>query len=196
MEKLKENMALNHRLTMECVLKSRNKAITKKLYLEAFPKAERMPFPMMLGMSALWHTHFYNFYDEETFCGFVYTATVGRQTFIMYLAVEEALRNKGYGSRILQMVKEKFYKNMVVVSIAPCFSNAEDLELRKRRKKFYERCGFRDTGYMIDMEGKQEILVVNGVFSKAKLRRFFALYSNFTLWPKIWKRDCWEKNGK
>ena len=36
-------------------VKMRSTAI-RRIYLEAFPKRERMPFPMMVAMSKLWNT--------------------------------------------------------------------------------------------------------------------------------------------
>lgn len=33
-----------------------NSTAIKRIYLEAFPKRERMPFPMMVAMSKLWNT--------------------------------------------------------------------------------------------------------------------------------------------
>ena len=34
----------------------------KRIYFDAFPKKERMPFPMMVAMSKLWNTDFLGFY--------------------------------------------------------------------------------------------------------------------------------------
>lgn len=49
-----------------------------------------------------------------------------------------------------------------------------DLELRKRRKAFYLRNGYRETGYRMKLNGvEQEIIVANGEFVKKKFR--FAL---------------------
>lgn len=41
----------------------------KHIYFEAFPKKERMPFPMMVVMSKLRNTEFLGFYDGDTPCG-------------------------------------------------------------------------------------------------------------------------------
>jgi len=76
---------------------------------------------------------------------------------------------------------------MVIVSIE--HGKTDETGEMERRKHFYMRNGFEETGYLIRMRGvEQEILVRNGQFSKAKFRAFLALYSNGTLWPKIWKK--------
>ena len=40
---------------------------------------------------------------------------------------------------------------------------------------------------------EQEILISNGNFDKNEFRLFFVLYSNGTVWPKIWRNEK-EKN--
>ena len=52
-------------------LRSRN---IKRIYFDAFPKNERMPFFMMILMSKLWNTQFLSFYDGDIPCGFIYFA--------------------------------------------------------------------------------------------------------------------------
>ena len=54
--------------------------------------------------------------------------------------------------------------------------------------------GFLDTGYRMKLSGvEQEILISNGDFDKNEFRLFFVLYSNGTVWPKIWRNEK-EKN--
>ena len=80
----------------------------KQIYFEAFPKKERMPFPMMMAMSKLWNTEFLGFYDGNTLCGFVYLAHNRKIVFVMFFAVDKLLRSKGYGSDILQNIQSKY----------------------------------------------------------------------------------------
>lgn len=69
----------------------------KRIYFEAFPKRERMPFPLMVAMSKLWNTQFFSFYDSEIPCGFIYLASNRSIVFVMFFAVDKFLRSKGYG---------------------------------------------------------------------------------------------------
>ena len=85
-----------------------NDAGVKRIYLDAFPKEERMPFSMMVAMSKLWNTSFWAFYDKDVLCGFVYMAVNRNLAFLMFLAVDEALRSQGYGSAILQEISKKY----------------------------------------------------------------------------------------
>ncbi|PWL40968.1 MAG: hypothetical protein DBY45_10815 [Clostridiales bacterium] len=168
--------------------KRENKQKIKAIYHASFSREDRMPFWMMMAMSHLWNTEFLAFYDGDTLCGFVYLATVRKLSFIMFLAVEETLRSKGYGGAILQKVQAMHPDSKVIVSIEPCGEIAKDLAQRIRRKNFYLRNGYAETGYYIKLGGKtQELLVRNGTFSKREFSLFFLLYSNFTMFPKISK---------
>ncbi|MDD6039408.1 MAG: GNAT family N-acetyltransferase [bacterium] len=167
----------------------------RQMYLDAFPPAERMPFPVMVAMSKLWNTDFLEFYDGDTLCGFVYLAHNRKLVFIMFLAVDETLRSKGYGSTILHEIQSRYSDKKIIVSIEPCNAAASDLALRTRRKAFYNRNGYQDTGYRMRLSGvEQEILICNGNFDKREFRLFFVLYSNGTVWPKIWRRETENHN--
>lgn len=159
----------------------------KRIYFEAFPKKERMPFPMMVAMSKLWNTQFFGFYDGPSPCGLIYLASNRNIIFVMFFAVDESLRSKGYGSSILRQLKNEYPDKKIIISIEPCDDNVPDIALRKRRKSFYLRNGYKETGYMMKMNGVvQEIIITNGEFIKREFRSFLAFYSNGILWPKIW----------
>lgn len=167
-----------------------NNTDIKRIYFEAFPKEERMPFPMMVAMSKLWNTQFFGFYDGDIPCGFIYLVSIGKIVFVMFFAVDRRLRSKGYGSSILQQIKNEYPDKKIIISIEPCDSGASDIELRKRRKAFYMKNGYKETGYMMKLNGvEQEILITNGTFVKGEFRVFFALYSNGIMYPKIWKQQ-------
>ena len=162
----------------------------KRIYFESFPKSERMPFPLMVAMSQLWNTDFLGFYEEDALCGFIYLAHNRKIVFVMFFAVDAALRSKGFGSAILQEIQKKYPTKKIIISIEPCDETAPDIEIRKKRKAFYLRNGYKETGYMIKLAGVvQEIIIANGEFNKSQFKRFFVLYSNGTMWPRIWKQS-------
>ena len=110
-----------------------------------------------------------------------------KMIFIMFLAVDESLRTKGYGSAILKEIKNRYPDKKIMVSIELCDDSAPDIEVRKRRKAFYRKNGYGETGYMIKLSGVvQEIMITNGDFDKKEFLLFFIFYSNGTVWPKIW----------
>ncbi len=175
-------------LRAEPVRSSRRKREIKEIYQFSFAREDRMPFWMMLLMSYLWHTEFLAFYDGDTLCGILYMASLGKLTFIMFFAVEEGLRSKGHGGQILAQAQARHAENKLIVSIEPCLDGAEDLAVRTRRRQFYLRNGFAPSDHFMRMGGKdQEVLIKNGTFDRREFKRFFLLYSNCTVIPKIWR---------
>lgn len=175
-------------LRVERVRSSKRKKEIKRIYTDAFSKKDRMPFPMMVAMSYLWNTEFLCYYDGNTLCGLIYLATIGRQTFVMFFAVDEKLRSRGYGSQILDYVQKAHPNNKIIITIEPCCDkSAGDLAVRIRRKDFYLRNGYQETGYYMKLGATQEIIIKNGEFSKPEFQMFFAAYSFLTMYPKIWK---------
>lgn len=121
-------------------------------------------------------------------CGFVYMAMNRSLAFIMFLAVDKALRSQGYGSAILQEISKKYPNKKIIISIEPCDKHAPDLKIRKMRKAFYLKNGYQETGYKVKLNGVvQDIIIKNGEFSRKEFRSFFAVYSNGTVWPQIRK---------
>lgn len=165
----------------------KNKRV-KEIYMEAFPKKERMSYWMMLLMAKMEHTDFLAAYDGDKVCGLVYMAVVDKITFIMFLAVDSRVRSKGCGSQILSCVQERYPDNAIIVSIERCDEDAENREQRLRRKRFYLDNGYQETGYLAELSKvKQEILIKNGVFDQAAFSSFFKTYSNGAMKINIWK---------
>ena len=91
----------------------------KALYESAFPANERIPIKHLLDNKI--KREFWAFFDKEdggnhgevgkeiaatpTFCGFSNSITHGSITNIVYFAVVPELRSHGYGSKILQAIR-------------------------------------------------------------------------------------------
>lgn len=158
---------------------------TKEIYFSAFSENERMPFGLMVLLSLLPTTKFTTYYDEDKAVGFLYFGIIFGVVFVMFFAVDENLRSKGYGSEIIKMLSEKYPKKKIILSTAESAETGSSLSARKR---FYLRNGFSETGYTLKINGiEEEVLIKNGEFSPFELRLFFFLYSFGTLYPKISK---------
>ena len=139
---------------------NKDKALQRKaakLYKEAFPKEERIPWWLLrwnarrkgIGLTA--------FLDGDTFCGFTSSVTVEDLHFLLFFAVETALRGQGYGSRILSDIQKNHGK--VTLNVEPLIDTAPNLKERQRRFAFYRKNGFLDTGYHVwEIGGKFRVL--------------------------------------
>lgn len=122
-------------------------AKVKNLYHTAFPKEERIPWPLVRLSAMRRGVDLTAFLDGDTFCGFTYSVTTDDLHFLLFFAVDDTLRSKGYGSAILSMLKEEY--GTVVLNIEPFVDDAPNLPERKHRYGFYRHNGFYDTGYHV-----------------------------------------------
>ena len=145
----------------------------KKLYESSFPPAERMPLKYILygGCRSL---DFMAFYDGEMFCGFFMLMTQGDITNILYLAVAEGLRNRGYGGEALRMIREMKPSNRLVLDIETPDAAADNYEQRIRRRDFYLRNGYRKSEIAYWWNGvPYEIMVQGADVTKEEFVRFW-----------------------
>ena len=130
-----------------------NRREVRGLYVSSFPKEERLPFFALRALTLRVGCDITAYYDGDTFCGFTYNATRGDVLYLMFFAVNGALRGKGYGSAILSYLKEQYPGKAIVLNIALLDPDAENYDDRVRRLRFYEKNGFHDTCYNIDEVG-------------------------------------------
>lgn len=170
--------------------KSKDIKQIKKILQSSFPKEERMPFFMMLLLSKTPHMEFLSFYDHNTLCGFVYLAKDSNITFIIFLAVEETLRSKGYGSTILQEIQQRYPNHKIILYIDRCDIICPDQEKRYQRKQFYLKNGFVETGYLTKSTKEyQEILIKNGSFDQNEFASILKKSSNGMLKLNIIEKE-------
>ena len=121
----------------------------KKLYQTAFPKEELLPWWIVRLLTIQKCVDLTGYYREETFAGFTFTATTEDILFVLFFAVEENSRGKGFGSEILQYLKDSNSGKTIVLNVEPVDERAENNDQRIRRMAFYKKNGFYDTGYNI-----------------------------------------------
>ena len=67
--------------------------------------------------------------------------------YLFFLAVNPNIRSRGYGSAILQDVKDLAGNRPVVLAIEPMNEKADNFDQRLKRVRFYEKNGFHITAY-------------------------------------------------
>ena len=73
----------------------------EELYLSAFPKEERFSFWILEDCSKEDNSDLYAILDNDKFVGMCYIVNCDGAYYLMYLAIQDELRNKKYGSKIL-----------------------------------------------------------------------------------------------
>ena len=161
----------------------------KKLYISAFPKDERLPW-FVLRLSALRKDiRLHAYLDGDTFCGFTHSVTRHGLHFLLFFAVEESLRSRGYGSAILSALKQEH--KTLVLNIEPLNPDAPDFPQRQNRYRFYRRNGFYDTGCHV--EEKDGIFRVLSTAPEVDTFAYRKLLRHLTL--GLWKEKVLERDG-
>lgn len=154
----------------------------KALYESAFPANERISIKHLLDDKI--KREFWAFFDKEDgenaaapkFCGFSNSITHGSITNIVYFAVVPELRSRGYGSQILQVIREQHPDTRIVVDIEveEDSKDAEELERRNRRREFYTRNGFDSSPFDYVWQGEHyRLLSAGGTVTEKEFRDFW-----------------------
>lgn len=116
----------------------------QRLYVSAFPREERPPVNMFFETVKLTNDDLFGFYENETFIGFANVILYKDICYLFFFAITQKNRNKGYGTKILQILKEMYKDKVLTLCYEEIDDKYKDIELRKRRKNFYYRNGFKD----------------------------------------------------
>ncbi|WP_311359426.1 GNAT family N-acetyltransferase [Actinomyces oris] len=132
----------------------------RDLYLRAFPEDERIPWALIHVLSLRRGVDLVAWWDQPAGPTraarpdpVALTWTVrrpgSRLLYLFYLAVDDAARGRGVGTRLLAELERRHPGCTIVLNIEPVIAEADNAEQRRRRFSFYERSGFRDTGYAV-----------------------------------------------
>ena len=111
-----------------------------ELYESAFPTVERRDEAEQLRVMAKDDYHFELIMTEAGFCGIMLYWETAEFLFLEHFATLPALRGQGIGSEALELLKAK--GKTVILEIEPPVDT-----LTRRRRGFYERCGFHLTAH-------------------------------------------------
>lgn len=129
-----------------------------KLYHEAFPKEERAPIQYLIQKTQQNEGEFLSVYDEKKWVGLVYVITYQQLSYVFYLAVDSRFRGCGYGSEILQLIKQR-YHHTIMLCIEEVKEKYDNYEQRAKRKYFYLKNGFKEMDfYFIEFGVRYEML--------------------------------------
>lgn len=145
----------------------------QRLYEQAFPKNERRPFQGLLTVPQS-SAESVALYDGNLFCGFACFLNGGDISHIIYLAIEESLRNRGYGSMALQALHAYKSGRRIMVDIELETKNAPNNEQRRKRKQFYLRNGYEQTAIRYRWRKEDyEILSYGGDVTEGEYEAFW-----------------------
>ncbi|MEE0449606.1 MAG: hypothetical protein UC928_06895 [Collinsella sp.] len=92
----------------------------------------------------------------------MYTAKNDKYIFVLYLAVNNRIRSKGYGTKMLDWLKHNTNK-IIVLNVEAIDPLAENAQQREKRISFYGRNGIVDTGCKFVDEGETYSVLTSDV---------------------------------
>ena len=144
----------------------------RALYHTAFPKEERLPWWLLRLNARRSGIDLTAFLDGDTFCGFTASVTADRMHFLLFFAIPDDLRGRGYGSAILSQLWQTY--ETVTLNVELLDPKADNFEQRKRRFAFYHRNGFVDTCYHVwEVGGKFRVLGTDPQLDVAAYKKIF-----------------------
>lgn len=87
--------------------------------------------------------------DDDTLVGFIVVQTFENLAYLFFLAIDADSRGKGYGSRAIETLKAEYPNKTHTADFEITDDNALNAEKRKKRRIFYQRNGYRETGLFL-----------------------------------------------
>ena len=152
-------------------INSNDRGYFEQINDEAFPPSERMRFDEIFAFAADTNTDVLGIYDNKKAVGFAVLLKNKECGYIYFLAIDSHARSKGYGSAALQKMLGVYPDLQLVLDFEVIDENAENNIQRIRRKNFYLRNGFHETGnYTMLRNDRFEVVCSGGELRKAALK--------------------------
>ncbi len=124
-----------------------------RLYLSAFPPAERKPFSIIWKMYREGKSQVFCIRNAGSFAGLMTTIQSPDLILLDYFAVEKQARGRGVGTAALKQFLALHTGTGVFLEIESTKEECPDLEARKKRKRFYENCGLEPLNVYVEVFG-------------------------------------------
>ena len=148
----------------------------EKVNNEAFPFWERMSMDEIFEFAADTNTDVLGIYDNTEPIGFSVIMKNDECCYLYYIAIDKRLRSKGYGTATLKKIVETYSQLQIILDFEEIDENVENYEQRNRRKNFYLRNGFHETGnYTLLKEERFEVVCNKGLLRKEAFKELLVI---------------------
>lgn len=133
------------------------------LYLKAFPANERKPFAVILQKCQEGSMEILKIEDiENSFVGLVIMILYKDLAILDYFAIDETMRNRGFGSQILSLLNKRYTDKRMILEIENPDVPSDNTRDRIRRKGFYLRNHMILMPFRVDLFGVDMLILTNG----------------------------------
>ncbi len=120
---------------------------------EAFPPEEYLAPAEIVKMAQNDNYDFLALTDDDKFIGFTVIKVYKDMTYLFFLAIDKDSRGKGYGSSAIEALKLKYPNKIHTVDFEMPDENAPNSSEREKRRNFYLRNGYNETGSFLTYLG-------------------------------------------
>lgn len=129
-------------------------------------------------------------YDNGKFVGLIYNIFYKDIVFVFYLAIDKETRGQGYGTKVLESIKQKYINHRIILCIEPVDKNSNNYEQRLKRKNFYIKNGFKDANYTIKEKNIiYEMLYYNQNVTLQEFQEMMKKYFGKILYKHFYRRN-------
>ena len=150
-----------------------------RLYMQAFPRAERKPWSMILRMHRKGKTDIWCVKVRSNFAGLAITINSPDVILLDYFAIEKKKRGQSIGTRALKAILAQYADKGFFLEIESTLEDTPDRAMRLSRKKFYLSCGLEEmhtTAFLFGV--KMELLGAGCRLDFDGYKSFYATYYN------------------
>ena len=156
---------------------------------EAFPPEEYLAPDKLVEMSEAENFDFLVLTDEGDFVGFMVVQTYKNLAYLFFLAIDSSRRSKGYGSYAIEALKEAYPEKKQVVDFEMLDEKADNYEQRKKRRNFYLRNGYKETGLFLSYLGVDyEVFCMDEEFEVGEFKELMTTIQVEGFNPKYFSR--------
>lgn len=144
------------------------------LYKEAFPGVQRVPSWILRCIMRNGKVGFNVLYEYDIWIGLIYIVEYKDIVFVQFFAISESRRSGGYGSKVVDLMRDMHSGKRIVLNIEELDEQSENYQQRVKRKDFYGRNGFISSGYIVKEPGERlEMLILGGNISKEEIEAMY-----------------------
>lgn len=153
-------------IRLRCIAQdSPEKAVLERINEEAFPASERTAIEDLYATGGDSDLDMIGIDADGELAGFFAVRKFEKIRYLAYFAICKEKRSRGIGGRALQQLQE-FYPNcQIITEFEAPDETSENAEIRLRRRAFYLRNGFCETGWYNFYDGTELVIACSDTAS-------------------------------
>lgn len=134
----------------------------RKLFLAAFPPSERPSYAYMKRAGLNQEIDLNIILENKELVGLAFVVTAASFYYLFFLAIVPELRGKGYGHKVLNLVKSRYGDKPIMLLAESTKIPCDNMSERLRRQAFYHSAGYHEQDYSSEEYGVIYESYVNG----------------------------------